>query len=158
MKFRSLVPLAAFALIPTTMVSIAFATASSGITPAVHVAGAQLPAGVKTNADGVKFQTKGPTEVSVLTLTVDPGGSTGWHSHPGLAVISVAEGTGKLYTADCTAQEFGAKEAFVEAGNDAPTLFRNESDAPVVLTVTFFAPRGAAIIRDEPMPGTCGLG
>ena len=66
----------------------------------MHLFGAQPADDVKVNADGVKFQTKVPTDVSVLTLTVDPGGTTGWHSHPGFAVIAVAEGTGKLYFAE----------------------------------------------------------
>ena len=156
-KLRSLAPLAAFALIPTAMVGIAFATAASGVTPQVHVAGAQLVDDIKTNADGVKFQTKVPTDASVLTLTVEPGGSTGWHTHPGLAVIAVSEGTGTLYSTDCSSREYGAGEAFVEAGNDEATLFRNEGTVPAVLTVTFIAPRGAAIIEDQPAPGTCGL-
>ena len=157
MKNRSLAALAAFILVPMAAVSIAYATAPSGITPVAHVTGARLPDDVKVNADGVKFQTKAPTEASVLTLTVDPGGTTGWHSHPGLAIISVAKGTGTLYKVDCSSQEYGAGQAFVEAGDDKPTLFRNEASTPAVLTVSFIAPRGAAIIRDEPAPGTCGL-
>jgi quercetin dioxygenase-like cupin family protein len=158
MKFRKLAALAALTLVPTAAVGIASATAPSGVTGEAHVVGARLPERVKTFADGVKFETKGPTEVSVLTLTVEPGGSTGWHTHPGLAVISVADGTGKLYSTDCTSQEFGAGEAFIEAGDDAATLFRNEGSAPAVLTVTFMYPRGtASFIRDEPAPSTCGL-
>ncbi len=157
MKFRSLAALAAFALIPTAVVGIASATPPSGVGAVQHVAGAALPDDVKVNADGIKLQTKRRTEASVLTLTVDPGGSTGWHTHPGLAIISVSEGTGTLYTTDCTAQEFGTGEAFIETGDDEATLFRNEGSTPVVLTVTFIAPRGAAIIRDAPAPRTCGL-
>ena len=157
MKVRSLAPLAALVLIPTAVVGIASATSPSGVTPVAHVVGAQLPDTVKVNADGVKFQTKAPTDASVLTLTVDPGGSTGWHTHPGLAVIAVSEGAGTLYSTDCSSQEFSAGEAFVESGDDAPTLFRNEGFVPAVLTVTFIAPRGAPIITDEPAPRTCGL-
>ena len=157
MKFRSLAPLAAFILVPTTLIGIASATEGSGVSAVAQVVGAQLPDGVKTNADGIKFQAKVPTEVSVLTLTVDPGGSTGWHTHPGLAVIAAAEGTGTLYSTDCSSQEFESGDAFVEAGDDEATLFRNEGSTPAVLTVTFVAPRGAAIIRDEPAPRTCGL-
>ena len=157
MKFRSLAPLAVFIVIPTAAVSIASATAPSGVSPVVHVAGAQLPDAVKTNADGVKFQTKAPTEASVLTLTVDPGGSTGWHTHPGLAIISVAEGTGTLYQTDCTSQEFSAGHAFIETGDDEATLFKNEGTTPVVLTVTFIAPSGESPHRDEPAPSTCAL-
>ena len=157
MKFRSLAPLAAFILVPTAALGVASATSPSGVTPVVHVVGAQLPGDVKVNADGVKFGTKASTEASVLTLTVDPGGSTGWHTHPGLAIISVAEGTGTLYQTDCTSEEYSSGEAFIETGDDEATLFRNESSNPVVVTVTFIAPTGASIIRDEPAPGTCGL-
>lgn len=155
MKRRSLAFLVAYASIPFAAVGIASATAPSGVTPEAHVLGAQLAGGVKTNADGVKLQTKVPTDVSVLTLTVDPGGTTGWHSHPGLAVISVAEGTGKLYFADCSSRTYSAGQAFVEDGDDAPTVFRNEGTSPVVLIVTFIAPRRADIIRDEPAPAGC---
>ena len=159
MKFRSFAPLAAFILIATAAVGIASATAPSGVDAVPHVVGAQLPDRVNANADRIKFQTKVPTEASVVTLTVDPEGSTGWHTHPGLAVIAVSEGTGTLYSTDCSSQEFSAGEAFIESGADEATLFRNEGSTPVVLTVTFIAPRGTGpgIIRDEPAPGTCGL-
>ena len=157
MKRRSLVFLLAYAAIPFAAVGIASATAPDGVSPEAHVVGAQLADGLRTNADGVKFQTKVPTDVSVLTLTIEPGGTTGWHSHPGLAIIAVAEGTGKLYFADCSAQTYEAGQAFVEDGDDAPTVFRNEGTSPVVLTVSFVAPSGESIIRDEPAPAGCGV-
>jgi quercetin dioxygenase-like cupin family protein len=156
MRFRSLAVLTSFTLIPAAVVGIASATAPSGVTPVAHVSGAKLPGKVKVDADGIKFQAKAPTRASVLTLTVDPGGSTGWHTHPGLAVISVTRGTGTLYSTDCSSRTFKSGSAFVESGDDEATLFRNEGSTPVVLTVTFIAPRGAAIIRDEPAPGSCG--
>jgi quercetin dioxygenase-like cupin family protein len=155
MTRRSIAVLAAL-IVSTGVASIALATPPSGVKPVVHVDGAALPSGVKVNADGVKFKTKRPVAVSVLTLTIKPGGTTGWHSHPGLAIISVVKGIGKLYAADCSAKTYDAGEAFVEAGNDPQTLFRNETSRPVVLTVSFVAPRKAAVIRDEPDPG-CGL-
>jgi quercetin dioxygenase-like cupin family protein len=155
MTRRSLAVLASLAVLPL-IAGIALATPPSGVTPAVHVMGAALPDDVKVNADGVKLQTKRRAEVSVLTLTLEPGGTTGWHSHPGLALIAVSKGTGTLHAADCSTRRYRAGEAFVETGDDPPTLFRNESSSPVVLTVTFVAPRGAAIIDDEPDPG-CGV-
>ena len=152
---RKLAVLIAFAAIPTAAVGLASATSPPAVHPVAHVLGAQLPDDTKTNADGVKLQTKVRTDVSVLTLTVDPGATTGWHSQPGLAIIAVREGTGKLYFADCSSRTYGAGEAFVEAGNDAPTAFTNESTSPVVLTVTFIAPDGEQIIHGEDDPG-CG--
>ena len=155
MKFRRLAALSAFILVPSAAaVGIASATDPS-IGVVAHVDKAQLPDDIRSNADGVKFQTKVPTEATVLTLTVDPGASTGWHTHPGLAIISVTEGTGTLYSTDCSSQEFDAGEAFIEDGDDAPTLFLNEGITPAVLTVTFIAPRSADII--QPAPATCGL-
>jgi quercetin dioxygenase-like cupin family protein len=154
MSRRSLVVFIVLAVLPLA-VGIAVATPPSGVAPSAHVMAAALRDDVNTYADGVKFQTKRPTEVSVLTLTLEPGGTTGWHSHPGLAIIAVSAGAGKLYQSDCSAKIYRAGDAFVEAGDDSPTLFRNESSNPVVLTVSFVAPRDAAIIRDE--PGSCGL-
>ena len=154
MQLRTFLALVVSA-ISLTAVGIAYATAPSGITPNAHVAAARLDA-TNVYADGVKLQTKAPTDVSVLTLTVDPGGTTGWHTHPGFALVAVSQGTGTLTYADCSSRTFEAGDAFVEAGRDRPTLFRNETSSPVVLTVTFVAPRGAAIIRDEPAP-PCGV-
>src|SRR5258708_26675305 len=41
----------------------------------------------------VKSETKGPSDVFYQDLVVGPGGRTGWHSHPGLLMITVKEGT-----------------------------------------------------------------
>ena len=153
-RIKSLAAISFAAFVPLTVVGIAAATAPSGITPTPHVEAARL-AKVKVNADGIKFRNKKPIDVSVLTLTVDPGGTTGWHSHPGFAVISVTKGTGTLYFADCSSKSIQSGKSFVETGDDPQTEFRNETSSPVVLTVTFFAPKGKDIIRDEPQPKAC---
>lgn len=154
MKSRTLLLIAGGPLAALTIAAgIAFATGSAGITPTAHVVGATLPDGVKVNADRIKFKTKDPVDVSVVTLTIAPGGTTGWHTHPGFAVIAVSRGEGTLYSADCSAETFQAGQAFVETADDPPTVFRNDSTEPVVITVSFFAPRGAALRRDAPNPG-----
>ncbi len=152
---KNLAAIASIVALGAAPVGIALATASPTVTPAAHVMGANLAEEVKMHADGIKFKTKGPTAVSVLTLTVDPGATTGWHSHPGLAIIAVSEGTGTLRFADCSERTYSAGSAFVETGDDRPTEFVNETSSPVVLTVTFLAPRGANIIREEIGP-SCG--
>lgn len=154
MSRRTAIYVVVGAVVPfAAAVGIAVATPPSGVTPVVHAMSARLADDVRVNADRIKFQTKDPVDVSMLTLTVEPGGTTGWHGHPGLAVIAVTEGTGTLYAADCSSQTFDAGEAFVEAGNDPPTEFKNETTEPVTLVVSFIAPQGAAIIRDKPNPG-----
>lgn len=155
MKHRTLLVVTATTLATAPLAAgIASATPGAGVQPpVVHAAGALLPDGVHASADGIKLQTKDPSAVSVVTLTLEPGGTTGWHSHPGVAVIAVTEGVGELYSADCSSQTFRAGQAFVETGDDAPTVFRNEGQEQVVLTVTFLAPEGAAVGRDEANPG-----
>lgn len=154
MDHRKLLLTATAALVPLTAAAgIAFATPAADMTPAVHAAGVRLADRVNVNADGVKFQTKAPTDVSVVTLTLAPGGTTGWHGHPGLAIIAVTQGTGTLYDANCDAKEYGAGQAFVEDGDDRQTVFRNEGTEPLVVTVSFVSPKGANLLRDQPNPG-----
>lgn len=154
MKRRRLLLVATGAVVPVALAAgIAFASSSSGVTAAAHAVGARIADDVKVNADRIKFQTKDPVDVSVVTLTIAPGGTTGWHSHPGFAVIAVTQGTGTLYFADCSSKTFRAGQAFVESGDDPPTVFRNDSPETVVVTVSFIAPRDAAFLRDEANPG-----
>lgn len=154
MKSRTLLLIAGGTLAALTIAAgIAYATASSGVSASAHAVGVTLPDRVKVNADGIKFKTKKPVDVSVVTLTIAPGGTTGWHTHPGFAVIAVTQGTGTLYSADCRPKQFHAGQAFVETGDDPATVFRNDSAEPVVLTVSFFAPHGVAFHRDAPNPG-----
>ena len=49
---------------------------------------------------GFKLFTKDPTDTVVTTTTITPGGSTGWHSHPGPAFIVVTQGTLTIYDGD----------------------------------------------------------
>ena len=37
------------------------------------------------------------TDIVMAQITVDPGGSSGWHSHPGGAIIVVKQGTPTVY-------------------------------------------------------------
>jgi quercetin dioxygenase-like cupin family protein len=86
-----------------------------------------------------------------------PGATTGWHAHPGVALIAVTEGTGVLHGSDCSVRTYQAGDVFVEAGGDPANVFRNESTSPVVLTVTFVAPKGRDFRISAPNPG-CSAG
>ena len=41
----------------------------------------------------VKLQTQGPIEVAVQRVVVQPGGTLGWHSHPGPTLVTILSGT-----------------------------------------------------------------
>lgn len=156
MKRKHLVPVI-LAMLPVALASTASGTPSSGIASTVHVARATIEEPVKANADGIKLKTKESIDISVVTLTIAPGGTTGWHRHPGVVVIAVKEGTGTFYSADCTSTTYSTGDVFVETGEDSAAVVRNESASAFVITVTFFVPQGAAFRIDEPNPGCPGI-
>jgi hypothetical protein len=46
--------------------------------------------------------------------TIADGFDTGWHVHPGLAVVQVEEGSIQIYANRCTPKTVGAGDTFVE--------------------------------------------
>jgi quercetin dioxygenase-like cupin family protein len=63
-------------------------------------------------------------------VTVAPGGTTGWHSHPGAAVILVKSATFNLYRDvdnHCRHNVFVAGSGFVERAGQVH-IGRNEHD------------------------------
>ncbi|HXF37400.1 MAG TPA: cupin domain-containing protein [Actinomycetota bacterium] len=74
-------------------------------------------------------------------MTVQPGGFTGWHSHPGPAIVVVQEGTFTYYDGEdptCTPLEYGPGEAFVDLGQGHVHSARNEGSEVVQVYVMYF--------------------
>jgi quercetin dioxygenase-like cupin family protein len=98
------------------------------------------------------------TDVVMAQITVDPGGSSGWHSHPGGAIIVVKQGTPTVYRAigsQCQSTTYSAGDAFIERPGEVDDVL-NAGTAPYVLYVTFpRVPPGGSARIDEPDPGTC---
>jgi quercetin dioxygenase-like cupin family protein len=113
-----------------------------------------LSESVHFNSGEVKFQTKGSVDFVTNSVTISPNGSSGWHSHPGVTLVTVSSGSVVHYDAHCMATVYPAGTAFVESG-DHPLLVRNESATiPAVNIVTFLVPAGTTALRiDQPNPG-----
>ena len=98
------------------------------------------------------------TDVAMAQITVDPGGSSGWHSHPGGAIIVVKTGTLNVYRSvgnQCQTETYNAGQAFIERPGELDNVL-NMSSNPYVLYVTFpHVPQGVSPRTDEPNPGTC---
>jgi quercetin dioxygenase-like cupin family protein len=112
---------------------------------------------VHVKADGIRLKTNGPVDVVTVTITLgttSASGSSGWHAHPGVALVTVQSGSVVEYDEDCEATVQAAGSAFVESGHDA-VLVRNESTTtPAVLYVTFIVPKGTTATRiDNANPG-----
>lgn len=96
----------------------------------------------------------------VQQVTVQPGGFTGWHSHPGPAVVVVQEGTFTYYDGEdrsCTPYPYGPGETFVDLGQGHVHSARNEGTQVVQVYVMYFdVPAAVAnpfISADD--PGFC---
>lgn len=110
-------------------------------------------------ADGwdVKVKATPALDVAVQRIVFQPGGQSGWHSHPGPVFISVVEGTMTFYESDdpdCAPTVRHAGEGFLDVGDHAH-IARNETSDPATNVVTYLAPPGAALRIDEPNPGNC---
>lgn len=97
-------------------------------------------------------------DVAMAQITVVPGGFSGWHSHPGGAIIIVKQGELTVYRAigsQCQTTTYNAGQAFIERPGEVDQVI-NTGTVPYVLYVTFpRVPPGDSARIDEADPGTC---
>ena len=147
----------------------AMATPPSGVTnpawsPVVGRFQDGIDAKAKTDVDPgaakdfwkVKISAKGATDVHILENIIAPGGTFGWHSHPGPSLVIVKSGTLSVYHApDCTPEEYGPGSplgsTFVDQGGDLHVV-RNNTNVVDDVYVVSFVPAGFARRIDEPNP------
>jgi quercetin dioxygenase-like cupin family protein len=91
----------------------------------------------------------------IRDITIDPGGSTGWHWHDGTPTGAVKQGTLTHYGANCMVDGvYNAGDAVVEpAGADHVHLGRNLGSTPVILEVLYINPVGKPLAQDAANPG-----
>ena len=72
-------------------------------------------AGDKTDKWGLHLKTLDDSDIGVDRLTVQPGGVSGWHTHPAPTFITVTQGTIEWFdAATCDATTYTAGESFIE--------------------------------------------
>jgi Cupin domain len=105
----------------------------------------------------VEVEAKPALDVAIQMITFQPGGHSGWHSHPGPVFISVVAGKMTFYEADdpnCAPVVRQAGQGFLDTGEHAH-IARNETTAPATNVVTYFVPPGSPLRTDAPYPGNC---
>jgi predicted metal-dependent enzyme (double-stranded beta helix superfamily) len=106
------------------------------------------------------IQTKGLSDLYVQSNVFAPGGSSGWHTHPGPSLITVTAGAVTVYDGDdpsCTPHVYSATgtNGFVDVGGGDVHLIRNEGSEEARTVVVQLIPTGAARRIDAPAPGNC---
>ena len=113
--------------------------------------------GTPTQFWKARIKTKGRSDLHVLQNTIAPGGTFGWHSHPGPSLVIVKSGTATFYLAsdpNCRPHVVPAGSGFVDQGHDVH-IVRNEGSVDLVTVVVSLVPAGFDRRIDEPSPGTC---
>jgi len=145
----------------------ALATPASGI-----ISGTVLARAAFADRVDLKFKIKGDDKEAINVrdardtvmqqIVMGPGGSTGWHSHPGPVVVLVKAGELTLYSGDdptCTGHTYSAGQAFIDSGQGHVHIGRNQSlSQNAELWVTYFdVPPGGPFRIDAAAPGNCGF-
>jgi quercetin dioxygenase-like cupin family protein len=108
----------------------------------------------------VTIKTKGLSDVYVTRNTIDPGGQSGWHTHPGPSLVMVTLGEVTAYMGDdrhCMPVTYHAGQGFVDPGDGHLHLLRNETDAPAETVAFQIIPKDATRRIDAPAPAHCHL-
>jgi len=141
----------------------AVGTSANGVTSTVFAVGQFHPIDAQSVAFSSSWQalinTKGESDIWILENRIAPGGTFGWHSHPGPSLVVVKTGALTLYRADdpkCAGQVVEAGSGFVDAGGDIHVV-RNEGSIETVVYVMSLVPRGAARKIDQPKPANCSF-
>ncbi len=126
---------------------MAFGSPPSGFTSTPLVV-ANFDDTARLNSDRIKFKTKDPTDVMVLKVVVDPGGSSGWHHHPGIVIVAVQSGSVTVTDSDCNRSTYGP-------GLPNGAVFTESGDEPGLVT----SAGGGTIYGDVGCPerGPAGL-
>jgi hypothetical protein len=103
-------------------------------------------------------QTKGPSDLYIQNNVWQPGGTTGWHTHPGHSLIIVTEGTVTEYASDdpeCKPHIYTQGMGFVDHGGDHIHLIRNEGTVQASTIALQLIPQGTERRIDAAAPQNC---
>lgn len=142
---------------------VTWASPPSGVTPTLIARGTYGPFKVDSDKHtypvDFRAHAKSPLDVVVRRHDYDPHSTTGWHSHPGPAFITVLEGQLTFYEYDdpsCTPVVVSAGQGYVDSGHGH--VGRNETGQPATDMTVIIAPVGEPFRAELDAPGPyCGF-
>lgn len=106
----------------------------------------------------IRLIVQDPADYYIVTNTVDPGGYSGWHTHPGPSVVIVKMGVATAYDGDdanCTPATYPAGTGFIDPGDGHVHMVRNEGTGTLITQAFQIIPAGLSRRIDAPRPGNC---
>ena len=105
-------------------------------------------------------KTKGDSDLYVQSNVWIPGGSSGWHTHPGHSLITVTAGAVTVYEghdATCTPKVYTVGTTLVDEGGEHVHVIRNEGPVEARTITVQLLPAGAARRIDAPGNPACNF-
>jgi quercetin dioxygenase-like cupin family protein len=127
----------------------AAATPSGGFHPTELARGTDMSHGTLPITEGL--------QVVVTTITLDSGGFSGWHSHPGGAIVVIKAGEVTFHVSvgnHCEVTTYKAGQAFIERPGEVGIAVAGSNGAIIYATFPG-VPAGGLTKIDQPDPGTC---
>ena len=113
-----------------------------------------------TPGDGVEAITfshssLGGKDYITKQITIAPGGTTGWHYHPGQVFGVIKSGTLTHYDSGCSIDGVYRVNDPITEGSGSGYVHegRNEGPDPLVMWVLYIDPAGSPLTVDMPNPG-----
>jgi quercetin dioxygenase-like cupin family protein len=103
-------------------------------------------------------KSKGASDLYVQNNVWEPGGSTGWHTHPGHSLILVTAGAVTVYGAEdegCKPTVYTQGMGFVDAGGHHVHLIKNEGSVEARTVAVQLIPADAVRRIDAERPEGC---
>ena len=100
-----------------------------------------------------ELETDGAANFIVQDVKFSPGGTTGWHTHPGVLLLSLAADSGPIdwYDAHCVKHVYHAGDSWTEGTKLHDVVNSSSVDAHFV--VTYVVAKGLNKRTDQPAPG-----
>jgi len=116
----------------------------------IEVHGVAKTTGGENGTFRVSLETEGPTSITTTLGSYAAGGQNGWHSHPGMVIVTLTKGSIQWYDADCKLTIYNAGDSWME-GSQVHYL-RVLGTSSIQFVTTFIVAQGQANRTDQPAP------
>ena len=153
LRSRRIIALVVAAAVVAIAAGVALATPAVNFVGTVTARGNVLEVPGYEGMQSLTFDTSRPMEIITQTITIQPGGTSGWHSHAGPTFVVVKSGSVRFYPleASCTPKVYNAGQGWIDIPG-VPHTVTNESSVPAELVATTVSPVAAGPRTDLPAP------
>ena len=149
MNVRKVIALTVLGAVATAVAGTALATPPSGITPTL------IARGTLEGHFKIKLRdSSSPGDVAIQQIVLAPGGHSGWHAHPGPALVTVKSGAVTFHQDDCSSKTYTAGQVALESTGHIHRASNASTTASAEIWVTFLdVPAGSPLRSDAADPG-----